>query len=475
MKPHLPSRRPTRAIALVAALTMVVTACSSSSKSSTSSPTTAASSGTTAAGSTATTAGSTATTGGATTGGPETQNSSTEGVTSTSITIGTTAPLTGPAAPGYSEISGGANAVFKAINAQGGVYGRKINDIIVDDAYNPATTATKVRQLVLQDHIFAEVGGLGTPTQAAVQAFLNTEKIPQLFVESGCDCWNDPKYPYSFGWEPPYTVEGKILGMYIKQHFAGEKVGYLTQNDDFGQGFTQGLDDELPASMVVSRQTYDAATLSGPLSNQVAALKAAGAQVVALATIPAATALTLLPAAAIGYKPQWVVSSVGGDPPTVTPLLSSFSKGAAGGSLLEGMISNAYTPPEADTSNAWVQFVQKVISKYDPGAPLDGNTEYGVALGLTFVQALQKAGQNLTRGSLLNAIETQSSQFATPGLVPLSYSPTNHYGYEGSEVVQEHNGGYTPVSPVYVTGITGAITPYTGTPSTPPASLLAGL
>ena len=442
----------------------MATACGSSKSSS-------SSSATTAAGSSATTSGSSGSSG----GGPETSNSSTEGVTSTSITIGTTAPLTGPAAPGYSEISGAANALFKYINDQGGVNGRKINDIIVDDAYNPATTASKVRELVLQDHIFAELGGLGTPTQSAVQGFLNTEKIPQLFVESGCDCWSDPKYPYSFGWQPPYTVEGKILGQYIKQHFANEKVGYLTQNDDFGQGFVQGLDAELPSSQVVSRQTYDAATLSGPLSNQVAALKAAGAQVVALATIPAATALTLLPAAAVGYKPQWVVSSVGGDVPTVAPLLSSFSKGAAGGALLEGMISNAYIPPESETTNPWVQAVQKILAKYDPGAPLDGNTEYGVALGYTFVQALQKAGQDLTRGSLLKAIETQGQSFITPGLVPLSYSASNHYGFEGSEVVQVHNGGYAPVSPVYVAGINSPVTQYTGSPSQPPASLTSGL
>ncbi|HET9077804.1 MAG TPA: ABC transporter substrate-binding protein [Acidimicrobiales bacterium] len=451
MKSHRPpSQRRFRAAAVLAAVAMAATACSSSTKSSGS---------------------STSTTSGGGGGSAETSNSSTVGVTATTITIGTTAPLTGPAAPGYSEIAPAANAVFKFINSQGGVYGRKINDIIVDDAYNPATTASKVREMVLQDHIFAEVGGLGTPTQSAVQGFLNTEKIPQLFVESGCDCWNDPKYPYSFGWQPPYTVEGKILGTYIKDHFANEKVGYLYQNDDFGQGFVQGLDDILPASQVVSKQTYDAATLSGPLSNQVAALKAAGAQVVALATIPAATALTLLPAAAVGYKPQWVVSSVGGDPPTVAPLLSSFSKGAAGASLLDGMISNAYIPPESDTSNPWVQVIKKLLDKYDPGAPLDGNTEYGVALGYTFVQALQKAGKDLTRGSLLKAIEEQGAQFSTPGLVPLSYSPTNHYGFEGSEVVQNHNGAYTAVSPVYKTGITGPVTQYSGSPSQPPAAL----
>jgi len=223
---------------------------------------------------------------------------STPGVTSTSINIGATVPLTGPAAPGYDEIAPAMNAFFAWVNAHGGVDGRKINYNYLDDGYNPANTATLTRKLVLQDNIFADVGSLGTPTQAAVQSFLNTQKVPQLFIESGCNCWSNPKFPESFGWQPPYTVEGKILGAYIKSHFAGEKVGYLSQGDEFGQDFVKGLDKEIPSASVVSRQTYDASTLAGPLSNQVAALKAAGAQVVAMATIPAATALAMLPAAA---------------------------------------------------------------------------------------------------------------------------------------------------------------------------------
>ncbi|HWG74644.1 MAG TPA: ABC transporter substrate-binding protein [Acidimicrobiales bacterium] len=395
------------------------------------------------------------------------------GVTATTINIGATVPLTGPAAPGYSEIAPAANAVFKWVNAHGGVNGRRIHYDYVDDGYNPSVTATKTRQLVLQDNIFADVGPLGTPTQTAVQPFLNAQKVPQLFIESGCTCWNNPKYPESFGWQPNYLVEGKILGQYIKDHFAGMKVGYLYQNDDFGQGFDQGLDAELPASSVVSRQSYDSATLSGPLSNQVAALKAAGAQVVAMATIPAATALAMLPAAAIGYSPQFVVSNVGADPPTVAPLLASFSKGKAGETLLNGMISDAYLPPEADTSNPWIQVSKKLLADYDSGAPVDGNTVYGVGLGYTFVQALQKAGKDLTRTDLVSAIENDSVNFVTPGLTPLTYSRTDHYGYSGGEVVKIENGAASSVSPIYVTANTGPITISKVTPSVPPANLVS--
>jgi ABC-type branched-subunit amino acid transport system substrate-binding protein len=424
------------------------------------------------------------------------QAESTPGVTSSQITIGATVPLTGPAAPGYSEIAPAMNAVFSWVNAHGGVDGRKIKYTYVDDAYNPANTATLTRKLVLQDNVFADIGSLGTPTQSAVQAFLNEQKVPQLFIESGCNCWNNSKYPLSLGWQPPYTVDGKILGAYIKANFAGKKVGYLSQADEFGQDVIKGLDMEIPSSSVVSRQTYDAATLAGPLSNQMAALKAAGAQVVVLATIPAATALAMLPAAVIGYSPQFVVDSVGADSPTVGPLLSSFAQKGGGtpsqvagaGGLLNNVITTAYFPPESETSNPWVQDTKKLLQQYAPSlyakAGLDGNTEYGVALAYTFVQALQKAGKNLTRQSLMNAINNHGKSFVTPGFVPLSYSSSVHYGFEGEQVVKLESSappavtpsgtwiGSTPVTPVETTSPgSGPIHKYTGPTSTPPKSL----
>ena len=423
---------------------------------------------------------------------------STPGVTSTSITIGATVPLTGPAAPGYDEIAPAMKAMFAYVNAHGGVNGRKINYTYLDDGYNPANTASLTRKLVLQDNVFADVGSLGTPTQAAVQGFLNSQKVPQLFIESGCNCWSNSKYPYSLGWQPPYTVDGKILGAYIKANFAGKKIGFLSQADEFGQDVVKGLDMEIPSSSIVARQTYDAATLAGPLSNQMAALKAAGAQVVVLATIPAATALAMLPAAVIGYFPQYVVDSVGADAPTVGPLLSSFAqKGggtpaqvAAAGGLLNGVITTAYFAPESEVTNSWVQVEKKILQQYAPSlyakAGLDGNTQYGVALAYTFVQALQKAGKNLTRQGLISAIDSQGKHFVTPGFVPLSYSSSVHFGFEGEEVIKLENSappavtptgswiGGVAVSPVEVTSPgSGPIHKYTGPTSQPPKSLSA--
>jgi ABC-type branched-subunit amino acid transport system substrate-binding protein len=420
-----------------------------------------------------------------------------DGVTSNSINIGATVPLTGAAAPGYSEIAPAMTAVFNWVNAHGGVDGRKIHYNYVDDAYNPSNTATQTRKLVLQDGIFADVGSLGTPTQLAVEKFLNTEKVPQLFVESGCNCWSEPKTaPYTFGWQPPYTVDGKILGNYIKSHFAGKKIGYLYQDDEFGQDVVKGLDMELPSSQVVSRQTYNVATLSGPLTTQIAQLQSAGAQVVVLATIPAATALAMLPAATLGYSPQWVVDAVGADPPTVGPLLSSFTQSATHSSteaqaavgLLNGVITNAYIPPEGETSNAWVKVSEKLLQDYAPDVwskyGLDGNTEYGVALAYTFVQALQKAGKNLTRQGLVNAIESSGAKFITPGFVSPSYSKSSHFGFEGEDVVQISSSappitvpsgsypGVNTLTGVYTTNPgKGPVKAYTGKVSSPPSSL----
>jgi ABC-type branched-subunit amino acid transport system substrate-binding protein len=395
------------------------------------------------------------------------------GVTATQITLGTTTPLTGPAAPGYDEIAPATNAVFKYINAHGGVYGRKIKYIIDNDGYNPTNTVSLTKQLVEQQNIFADVGPLGTPTQLAVQGFLNSRGVPQLFVESGCACWSQSKFPDSFGWQPNYIVEGKLLGHFVDDHLGRKKVGYLYQNDEFGLDGVKGLNEEIPSKNVVGSQNYDgtSAGLAAGLGAQISALKADGATLVVLYTIPAATALALLAAAGLDYHPVWVVSSVGSDPPTLAALLGSFSKGKAGASLLNGMITNAYAPPESQSSDAWIKLAKSILSKYEKGYHWDGNSEYGVGLGITMVELLEAAGKNLTRSGLLKTLETVGKTFATPGLVPLTYSKTDHYGYSGSEMVRIAGGGasITPVSPLYVTTNTGPIKIYKGAPKKIPA------
>lgn len=412
------------------------------------------------------------TSGGSGTTGGTTNQASAPGITANQILLGSTQPLTGPAAPGYSEIAPASNAVFQWVNAHGGIYGRKIKFTYLDDAYNPSQTVTLTKQLVAQP-VFADFEPLGTPTQLQVQGYLNSNKVPQLFVASGCACWNNPStYPWTFGWQPNYIIEGKILGQYVKQHLAGQSVGYLYQNDEFGQDGVKGLDQQIPSSSVVAREPYSISQLlaASGLGSQVAALQAAHAKVVVLYTIPAATAEAMLAAAVLNYHPQWVISSVGADISTLTGLLAAFSKGTAGASLLDGAYAAGYLPPVTDLSNAWIKLFHQIWKTYDPKTAFDGNTEYGLATGITMVELLRAAGRNPTRQSLVDTLQTQASSLLTPGIIPLTYSATDHSGYEGGNVVQIVNDAYKIVSPTYTTTNTGPITVYTGSHNQTPPS-----
>ena len=398
--------------------------------------------------------------------------SSAPGVTASSITFGSHQPLTGPAAPGYSEIAPASQAFFDYVNAHGGVFGRKLHLTYKDDAYNPTNTVNVVHQLVLQDHVFGIFEGLGTPTHTKVVSYLNASKVPDLFVASGCACWDDgSKQPYTFGWQPNYTIEGKILGQYIKQHFAGEKVAVLYQDDDFGQGGLAGIQAELPASQIVSKQAYQSGTTT--LAPQVTAIKASKAKVLVQFTVPIYTAIAELTSFTLGYKPQLVVSNVGIDPTTVGNLLKVVSKGKASGTgLIEGAITDGYLPSTADTSNPWIQLFQKIHDQYDKQAPFDGNVEYGMANAYTLVQALQAAGKNLTRQAVIDAINQQGAKWTGPGLVPFRYSQTDHGGYSGTQIGHIKNGKIVLTgTPLTTTpDPTSPITPYTTTQPAPPTT-----
>jgi ABC-type branched-subunit amino acid transport system substrate-binding protein len=395
------------------------------------------------------------------------------GITATQILIGSHQPLTGPAAPGYSEIAPAANAYFQYVNAHGGIYGRKIKYTYLDDGYDPSKTVSDVHQLVLQDNVYAIFNGLGTPTHLAAVSFLNASKVPDVFVASGCDCWNNPsKYPETFGWQLDYIREGKILGAYIKQHFAGKKIGYFYQNDEFGQDGVKGLDDEISSSQVVSRQTYVPTNVNvGPA---VAALKASGAQVVVSFAIPAFNALFKLTSLKLGFNPTLVASNVGTDPITLGGLLEAFAKqGGAkvnGNQLTEGIITDGYLPTLGATGNSWIALFKKVHDTYDAKAPFDGNVLYGEAVGYAFVQAMMKAGKNPTRADLVNAINAGLPQ--GPAVAPYAYSSSDHAGITGAYIGVIKNGAIVQQGPVYTTDATpaGAVAAYTGSEQAAPAT-----
>jgi ABC-type branched-subunit amino acid transport system substrate-binding protein len=410
---------------------------------------------------------------GSSSGGSTSLSASAPGITATTITIGSHQPLTGVAAPGYDEIAPSANAYFDYVNAHGGVYGRKIVYKYLNDQYDPTITSTVVHQLVLQDQVYAIFNGLGTPTHLAVVKYLNSSKIPDVFVASGCECWNDPgTYPQTFGWQLDYVREGKILGAYIKQHFAGKKIGYFYQDDEFGQDGVKGLNYEIPKSMVVASESYNPTVTN--VAPQVTALKAAGAQVVVSFSVPAFTALLRLNSLKLNFNPQLVVSDVGSDPITLAGLLESFAKqgGAtvSGNALTQGIITDGYLPSLGDASNSWIKLMTMIHSKYLSKYPLDGNVAYGIAVGYTFVQAMLKAGRNPTRQDLINAINKGVPQGVS--VAPYAYSSSNHNGITGAYMAVIKNGALAPTGPVQVTDTspTGAITTYTGGQPTAPAS-----
>ncbi len=394
------------------------------------------------------------------------------GITATTITIGSHQPLTGVAAPGYDEIAPASNAYFKYVNAHGGIFGRKIVYKYLNDQYDPTITSTVVRQLVLQDNVYAIFNGLGTPTHLAVVKYLNSAKVPDVFVASGCECWNAPStYPNTFGWQLDYVREGKILGKYIEQHFKGKKIGYFFQDDEFGQDGVKGLDYEIPKSQVVARESYNPTVTN--VAPQVTALKAAGAQVVVSFSVPFFTAFLRLTSLKLSFSPQLVVSDVGSDPITLAGLLASFAKNTKAGfgnSLTQGIITDGYLPSLGETSNSWIQLLTKIHSQYDPKAPMDGNVAYGVAVGYTFVQAMLKAGRNPTRQDLVNAINGGLPQgFA---VAPYAFSSSNHDGITGAYMAVVNNGALKPIGPVQVTDTspTGAITTYSTAQPPAPAS-----
>ncbi|MGY1812774.1 ABC transporter substrate-binding protein [Blastococcus sp. SYSU D00820] len=390
------------------------------------------------------------------------------GITEDTIKIGAHYPLTGPASPGYSEIPTGVQAYFDWVNENGGVYGRQIEWVYRDDVYNPTNTAAVVNELVLEEEVFALMGGLGTPTHSAVLDFLNGEGVPDLFVASGSLLWDNPEEnPYTFGWQPDYESEGKIIGQYISENFPDAKVGLLLQADDFGEDGEQGVRQFIDAQ-IVDVQTYVPGTQD--FTAQIAGLQAAGADFVIGFTTPTYTAISQLTALRTGYTPQWFYSNVGSDPVLVGSLLANFSRGAVtDASLLNGALTTEYMPGLDSPDDPWVQLWQEIWDASGQEGELTNTRIYGMAQAYTMVQALLAAGQNPTRDGLVEAIEENGADWQGPGFTPFRFSADRHAGYSGMLVSQIQGDGAEDLTPVLVTDNGDAeIEEYDGERATPP-------
>jgi branched-chain amino acid transport system substrate-binding protein len=349
------------------------------------------------------------------------------GVTANSVKLGITVPMTGIAAPGYSKVAPAAKAYFDYVNANGGINGRKIQLVIEDDRYLPQEAVIKTNKLILRDKVFAIVGALGTANNLAVNSKvrLGARGVPSLFVNTGFSGFADKrKYPTLFPLFSTYAMEAKIMGNYIKENFAGKKIGLIVQNDDFGVDALKGF----AAAGVKFDETikYVSGTQSPATAlTWVQKLVAAKIEVVYLFGVTTATAAAVGVAAQAGYKPQWIFGSVGADATTIQTATT------VPVALLNGAISASFMPDAADTTDEYVKFFREVNTQYNKGVTFDNNVLAGMNGAMMVANAIKAAGPNLTRKGLMAAIESKGATFPSAGLVPLAYSSTSRVGYTG--------------------------------------------
>ena len=346
------------------------------------------------------------------------------GASDTEIKIGNTMPYSGPASA-YGIIGKTEAAYFAMINQQGGINGRKINFISRDDGYSPPKTVEQVRQLVEQDEVLFLFSTLGTPTNTAIHSYLNDNKVPQLFVATGADQWNDPThFPWTMGLIPSYGTEAHIYARYILKNLPGAKIAVLYQNDDFGKDYLNGLRDGLgdkAAKMIVATQSYE--TTDPTVDLQVVALQGSGADVLLTAAIPKFAAQAIRKVYDSGWKPTHFLTSVSNSVGTVMKS-AGYEKGV-------GIISAAFAkdptdPQWQDTAEykEWLAFMKKYNASANTS---DVQGAIGYTYAQTMVAVLKACGDNLTRENVMKQA-TSLHNVTPPMLLPgitLSTSATD--------------------------------------------------
>lgn len=369
------------------------------------------------------------------------------GVTKNGILIGMTAPQTGPAAPGYKDISAGANAYFAHLNANGGVNGRLVTLRVADDKYSPTLTVTETDNLIGgADPVFAMLGALGTANHLAVVDRLTAAGVPDVFPNTGSSAFDNPKkYPGTFPYFPSYVVEAKVMAHYITQDatLTGLKRCFMYQEGEFGEN--AGLGFKAAGMTFAAEASYVSGSQVNPFAAQVTKLKAAGCQLVVFFGVTSATANLLLTSAGLGFKPTWMVTSVGSEPVILKGLAAA--KNVNGNALLTGMYTPSFLQPITDVGNPYVSGLKAIVEK--AGLPWNFYTYYGANTAYVFSQALKAAGPNLTRKGLIAAVQSQGSKFTSAASVPMLYTANSHQGLLGYWMGQYDSAGSL-----------GRITPY---------------
>jgi branched-chain amino acid transport system substrate-binding protein len=352
----------------------------------------------------------------------------TPGVSSTEIKIGSSVPLSGEAAIA-GNVARGIDAYFKYVNAKGGVFGRKLKFVYLDDGYDPGRAVNNTIRLVQQEQVFAMFSSLGTSNNLAVRKLLNDAKVPQLYVSSGATTFGRDykKYPWTMGYIPPYSEEGAIYGRYVLQHVKKPKIAVLYQDDDYGRDLYGGLRRGLgkKASAIVAKVAYDPTTTD--VQPQVAQLKASKANVFMVFAFGKFSLQAFNAVSRLAWKPQIFVNDVS----SASALMAIVPQNAANGSI--SIVFGKDPAAPAWRKDKGIRLFQSILKQY--GSDIgnrdlqDGYYTAGMATAYTLVDTLKKAGRNLTRDGLMRAathLTEKGNPFVLPGIV-IHTTPSSRY------------------------------------------------
>jgi branched-chain amino acid transport system substrate-binding protein len=336
------------------------------------------------------------------------------GANDAEIKIGNIMPYSGPASA-YGVIGKTEQAYFDKINAEGGNNGRKIKFITYDDGYSPPKAVEQARKLVESDEVLVVFNPLGTPSNSAIQKYLNAKKVPQLFVATGATKWNDPKdFPWTMGWQPNYQSESQIYAKYILKNHPNAKIAVLYQNDDYGKDYLKGFKDGLGAkgaSLIVSEESYE---VSEPtIDSHIVKLKASGADVFMNISTPKFAAQAIKKNAEIGWKPLHFLNNVSAS-------IGSVIK-PAGMEASQEIISSAYLKDPTDPQwkeDAGMKGWNAFLDKYFPEADrADASVMYAYTVAQGLVHVLKNCGNDLTRENIMKQAAS-IKDLELPGLLP---------------------------------------------------------
>ena len=336
------------------------------------------------------------------------------GASDTEIKIGNIMPYSGPASA-YGVIGKTEAAYFKKINDAGGINGRKINFISYDDGYSPPKTVEQARKLVESDEVLFVFNSLGTPPNSAIHKYMNSKKVPQLFVATGATKWNDPKdFPWTMGWQPNYQSETQIYAKYILKEKPGTKIAVLYQNDDYGKDYLKGLKDGLgakAASMIIAEESFE--TTEPTVDNHIVKLKSTGADIFVNISTPKFAAQAIKKMAEIQWKPLHFLNNVSASVGSVIK--------PAGYENSQDIISAAYlkdpSDPQWNTDPGMKEFYAFLEKDFPEGNKLDGSVVVGYGVSQTLVKVLQACGDNLTRENIMKQAASLKD-FRTEVLLP---------------------------------------------------------